>query len=301
MHVSDSKLIVSATDLSKFLACEQLTVLDMLTAIGAQARQPKYDDPALELLWARGHEHEEAYLQGLRDQDLRVEEIDDSPTATRDSGWHELASRTLDAMHAGADVIYQGVLFAEPWLGKPDFLRRVQMPSELGSWSYEVVDTKLAREAKAGAVLQITLYSDLLACAQGVASKWMTLALGGPTKPEERYRYADFDAYLRMVRSRFLGTVQAASGDADVAPDPCDHCQICAWKSRCAVERREVDHLSLVAGITRRQRAAFAERSVETLSELASFPLPIEPPLARSSRVAAERVREQARIRLGKL
>ena len=35
------------------------------------------------------------------------------------------------------------------WLGPVDFLTRVESPSELGAWSYEVADAKLAREAKA--------------------------------------------------------------------------------------------------------------------------------------------------------
>ena len=47
-------------------------------------------------------------------------------------------------MQAGADVVYQGFLFDGSWLGYPDFLRKVDRPSKLGSWSYEVIDTKLA-------------------------------------------------------------------------------------------------------------------------------------------------------------
>jgi len=36
-------------------------------------------------------------------------------------------------------------------------------------WSYEVLDTKLARETKAATVLQLSLYSQLLEHAQGCA------------------------------------------------------------------------------------------------------------------------------------
>ena len=41
-------------------------------------------------------------------------------------------------------------------------MRRVETPSALGPWSYEVIDTKLARETKGNTVLQLSLYSDLL-------------------------------------------------------------------------------------------------------------------------------------------
>ena len=55
---------------------------------------------------------------------------------------------TLAAMRAGVDVIYQAALEDEVWSGRVDFLRQVHVPSELGAWSYEVFDTKLARETK---------------------------------------------------------------------------------------------------------------------------------------------------------
>jgi predicted RecB family nuclease len=50
------------------------------------------------------------------------------------------------------------------------FLRRVERPSAFGTWSYEVIDTKLARETKGNTVLQISLYSDLLAELNTVAN-----------------------------------------------------------------------------------------------------------------------------------
>ena len=298
MHLSDTTLILSATDLSKFLSCTHVTLLDRLTALGLQPKPPKYDDPALEALFARGLEHEASYLDALKAQTLSVVEFEDKPARRSPDDWRQLAAETTEAMKSGPDVIYQGVLFTEPWLGKPDFLRRVEVPSDLGDWSYEVVDTKLAREAKAGAVLQITFYSDLLARAQGVEPEEMVLALGGPNAHPERFRYTDFAAYYRSIRAQYLETIDAADDEAPVAPDPCEYCTICAWKGRCDRERHDVDHLSLVAGITRKQRALLIERSVETLAALANLPLPITPRLDGVSKVAAERIREQARIQL---
>ena len=68
--------------------------------------------------------------------------------------------------------------------GRPDFLVRADLLSardgELrpGGIHYEVVDAKLARSAKARAVLQTSFYSHLLAGVQGVEPRWMHLALG---------------------------------------------------------------------------------------------------------------------------
>jgi predicted RecB family nuclease len=68
--------------------------------------------------------------------------------------------------------------------GRADFLRRVEQPSRLGAFSYEVLDTKLARSPKAKFVAQLAFYSDLLADAQGVAPQMMHLILGDRTGTE---------------------------------------------------------------------------------------------------------------------
>jgi uncharacterized protein len=70
-------------------------------------------------------------------------------------------------MRSGADVIVQAALLQGVWSGRADILRRVEIASDLGAWSYEVIDTKLARETKGATVLQLSLYSDLLGASQG--------------------------------------------------------------------------------------------------------------------------------------
>jgi predicted RecB family nuclease len=70
-------------------------------------------------------------------------------------------------------VIYQGTLAGAGLFGRPDFLVRADLlaapDGELrpGGRHYEVVDAKLARTAKARAVLQTAFYSRLLAELQG--------------------------------------------------------------------------------------------------------------------------------------
>ena len=56
-------------------------------------------------------------------------------------------------MRAGVDVVYQA-MFADDWLGHVDFLRKVDVPSALGPWSYEPLDTKLAHRVKPHFVVQ---------------------------------------------------------------------------------------------------------------------------------------------------
>jgi hypothetical protein len=52
-------------------------------------------------------------------------------------------------------IIVQGALASGRWSGRT-VLKRVETPSALGVWSYEVIDTKLARETKGGTILQLS-------------------------------------------------------------------------------------------------------------------------------------------------
>ena len=295
MHLSDSTLVFAATDVSGFLACPHLTTLNQARALGGP-KPPVFDDPGAEVLRQRGHEHEAQILQGYRDQGLDVRELDE-PTWEDGwaGGWASLAEETLDLMRAGVDVICQACLFDGTWLGRPDFLVKVDLPSNLGNWSYEVVDAKLARSAKAGAVLQICFYSEMLKDVQGPLPEQMHLALGGPEAGLETFRVTDYAAYYRSVKGRFL---QAVSDNPDTYPEPCTHCNVCAWSPVCKERWHADDHLSLVAGITRKQRAQLEGRGATTLADLAQLALPIRPALESVSDSAFEKIREQARIQL---
>ena len=199
-------------------------------------------------------------------------------------------------MSRGARVIYQGRLEDEGgrWGGYPDFLLRVDRPSALGGWSYEVLDTKLARRAKGEALLQLLLYSDLLAQAQAIEPEMMHLALGGDgSENPASFRVAEYAAYYRAVRHRFEAN---AASPPDTYPEPVEHCGICEWQQSCAERRHADDHLSLVAGITRGQRGRLVEREVTTMAALGALRLPVSPRLDGIGEAALARIREQARV-----
>ena len=50
-----------------------------------------------------------------------------------------------------------------------------------------------------------------------------------------------------------------------------EHCEVCSWYPVCDKRRRNDDHLSLVAGISRNQRKALGERGVRTVVGLAAL------------------------------
>ena len=305
MQTIDGRPVYAATDLVAYLACEHLIGLERAALAGLTSR-PMRDDPELDVLRKRGFEHERRFLDDLRAKGRTSVTIKlDGSIEDRGEQLRAAAAETLAAMQAGADVIYQATFFDGTWRGHADFLLRVNdaaRPSPWGPYHYEVADTKLARHVKASAVLQICSYVDQLERLQGVAPEWMHVALGGGARTVERLRVDHYMAYYRSTKERFL----AVMGDALVAtfppqgtyPEPVEHCDVCRWAAECATRRRDDDHLSLVAGISARQRRALQERGIPTLEALGDLPIPLDPPLEGTSPGALARVREQARVQL---
>jgi uncharacterized protein len=159
-------------------------------------------------------------------------------------------------------------------------------------------DAKLARETRAGTILQLGLYSEMLANAQGARPEHFYVVTPDPAVPVHKYRVDDYAAYLRLVRAQMEETV-AQDDDAVAAanyPEPVDHCDVCPWSGECNRKRHEDDHQSLVAGISRLQRRELEGRNVITLAQLATLPLPLAFKPKRGAADTYVRVREQARV-----
>jgi predicted RecB family nuclease len=301
MQLIDGQRVFSATDLVGFLACEHLTDLE-LAAVSRLVQRPVQDDAELDVLHKRGLEHERRYLAGLEAAGRRATSIETDP-AVQDRGerLRRAAADTEAAVRRGDDVVYQATFFDGRWLGHADFLVRTGTPSALGPWSYEIVDTKLARHTKASALLQICSYVDQLARIQGCEPEWMHVALGGSARTVDTFRVADFMAYYRVARSRFEAKIAAAVPaypPARTYPEAVEHCDVCRWDEVCRTRRRSDDDLSLVAGIGARQRQALKARGIPTRRGLAGLALPLDPPLPETRPEVLERLHKQARLQV---
>lgn len=278
----------SATDIASFLACPHTATLARAESKG-EITKPFFKDPTIDLLQKLGLEHERRYLRELDQRDgLSVVQID---TNIR---WEDATAETVRALREGVHAVYQATFLDGNWGGRSDFLVRVDKPSALGTWSYEVVETKLARSTKATALVQLCFYSDLLERIQGLEPQRMHVVLGGAASPEQ-YRVQSYIAYFRKVRGEFES---AWKSEADTYPEPTEHCEVCAWFPVCDKRRRGDDHLSLVAGISRNQRKALVGRGVNTVGDLAKLALPPKPKIERIGDAALMRIHEQARLQV---
>jgi uncharacterized protein len=283
MQLLDGRFVYSATDLNNFLECGHLVALERSVAAGERERPEK--DPTVELIAAKGLEHERAYLETLRARHPDLVEIAQETRGL--AGIEAAVAQTIRAMEAGAHVIYQGTFFDGTFLGKSDFLLRTEAPSARWPWSYEVADTKLALQDKPYFIIQLAHYSEHVARIQGSVPERMHVVLGN--NRQKAFRVADFAAYYRHLKTSFL---ERGAAD-DAYPLPCSHCALCSWSRDCEGRRKDDDHLSLVAWMRRDQVDAFEAADVPTLAALGAPG--VERPLGMQEKTF-ERLRRQASL-----
>lgn len=289
MRILDGQLVLSPSDLANFLTCRHRAGLDLAVA-HKQLVRPASTNPYAAILQKHGEEHEQAYVASLRARGLSVQDGSGSLDAT------------LAAMKGGADVVVQARLESAGFAGYADILSRVEAKSDLGDWSYEAHDTKLARETKGGTILQLSAYSDMLTGMQGVTpERFHVVTPGGTEVPPlrlESYRVADFAAYYRMVRATLSRELEKGHERliAEYYPEPVEACQVCVWAGRCEGRRRKDDHLSYIAGSGRSHRVELVAQGVSTLTAAAQMPVPVTFKPARGARETYDRLGGQARL-----
>ncbi|MGA2380171.1 MAG: TM0106 family RecB-like putative nuclease [Spirochaetia bacterium] len=301
MHNDGTALRLSATDIANHLACRHLTQLDRAVAEGRR-KPPAWRDPALELVRERGLAHERAYVEHLRASGLHVVDLrgDDGRRPDPGAAAADRATavdRTIAAMRGGADAIVQAELGGDRWIGRADVLLRIPQPSDLAEWSYEVVDTKLAQETRGGTVLQLCLYSDLVADVQGRAPELMHVVKPAEGFARESFRLDDFGAYYRLVQRRLEGVIAAPPSNSTY-PDPVAHCDICRWRIECDTRRHADDNLCLVAGIRPLHIGELERQGIHTLQQFAEEPATLREKPARGNTETFARAQGQARIQL---
>lgn len=283
MKYKNNQITYSPSDLSSHSSCKHLTQLNK-QHVRAEISDPEiYTNRVLQMLQDKGIEFEDDHLREIKFQGKSVIEISvEDPHAEK---------HTIKAMQNGVDVIYQARLKEDgKWSGWADFLKKVDRPSFLGDWSYEVWDTKLANETKAGTILQIGLYSERVASIQGLTPEYM-----GVIKPEgeEKYRYDEYAAYIRLVKRNLEDAILK---EEDTYPNPVSHCDICKWWKNCNAVRRKDDHLTFVAGLGTSQAKELKLHEVDTLKKLASLKLPVPFDPSKGVKETFNKLREQARL-----
>ena len=225
MERRDGTLWLSPSDLNAHLDCAHRTTLALEAAAGLRVT-PAATSAYTRMIFAKGNEHEREYHDRLVAQGRTIQEVVYEP---RD--WQGGAARTEELMHAGVDVIYQAPFAFEGWRGIADFLERIDEPSALGPYSYEAVDTKLARsEMLPHHALQLCFYAAGIARVQGQWPTWVHVELGSGER--ESIRLHEIDSYANHAKA---GMLRAVAEHEPTEPVPCEHCDFCPFRSTCEV------------------------------------------------------------------
>jgi uncharacterized protein len=286
MHKCDDTITYSASDLVVFLGCTHCTTLDLISLDTPLQRAAP--DEQIELIQDKGFAHEADYLATLSVGGGSLVKL------SSQGNFAENLAATRAAMADGADIIFQAALAHGNFMGYADFLRRVETPSVLGAWSYEVADTKLAHRPKPKFMIQLAHYSELLAVAQGFQPQNMHLVFGNRT--ERSFRVGDYTHYYRRLRQRFDRFLVDRPG---TIPEKCDHCGVCDWRERCAAEWETQDHLNRVANISKVQIKRLRQEGIHTLTQLGRLSSDITLSGLQSETLA--KLRGQAALQLKKL
>lgn len=284
MRTLGSRLLYSATDLCNFAACRYLTHLDLLDQQQPLEREP--EDEHAKLVIKKGHEHEQRYLETLEEQGQQITHV----PALLDVGPSEALAETSTILRKGSEYVYQAFFYKEPFNGYADFLKRVDRPSALGDFSYEVIDTKLSKTEKASYIIQLCFYSELLQEIQGHLPQYAHIVTGDMRLTS--FKVNDYFSYYSRLKQDFLRSI-AHESHTSLYPEPCPKCSSCSWRSRCKKQWQSDDHLSLIANITRSQRVKLAQSGITRCAQVVD---PNTPPPTTLHPDAFARLRDQATL-----
>ncbi|MFQ3451759.1 TM0106 family RecB-like putative nuclease [Bradyrhizobium sp. UFLA01-814] len=256
MKIEGQDILLSASDLMRFMGCNHATAMD-LRYIRGEPLVPAEDSEDAKILQKQGDDHELRFLSRLKAERHSVIEF------SRQENLGAAARATREALVQGAEVLFQGAFLSPPWGGWSDFLIRTEKPSTLGGFSYEVVDTKLKRKPDPKHILQLVLYSDLLANIQGCEPDQAHIELGNGARFS--FRLPEYAAYARHARARLEHFV---AHPTSTFPEPVRMCGLCRWREDCDKKWESTDSLALVAAISRSQRHKLLASGVTTMTEL---------------------------------
>ncbi|MBS0286706.1 MAG: TM0106 family RecB-like putative nuclease [Proteobacteria bacterium] len=256
MYLESGLLTFSPSDLTLYMRSPFASWMEHFATVYPE-KVPKADeqDPMRALLSKKGITHEEELLSQFQAQGLTVVNLKSAS---------DPVSATLSAMQSGADVIFQAALAKSPFKGYADFLVKVNGDSLLGTYHYEILDTKLAKTARPEFIVQLCCYIEMLETIQGRRAENMIIALGNNEKL--KLRVDDYFYYYQNLKNSFIDIHNNFS--INNAPDPGDSSSWGRWESFAEMKLLEMDHLSQIAAITKSQIKKLNKLGIKTMQEL---------------------------------
>ncbi|MBE9117639.1 TM0106 family RecB-like putative nuclease [Lusitaniella coriacea LEGE 07157] len=222
----------------------------------------------------------EFLLKLRRENQKQVEEIlahqmYQKPSFSR-GDWQEGTRQTQQLMAQGVELIHRGVLWVSeseelgirgtPLLGKPTLLVKQPGVSKFGNWAYSPVNVKLGKRPKPEYKVIAAFHAYLLAQIQGILPKNPLLVL----RQQKRYG-VDLHNWLPRMKTVAINCYQMLLSEME--PDVFisrQRCGLCQWHTHCRAIARNLNHLSLVPGVTPSRYQQLQQLGVTSLAALAT-------------------------------
>ncbi|MFD1827817.1 TM0106 family RecB-like putative nuclease [Mumia zhuanghuii] len=287
MFVLEGHVVWSASDLTLASECEFAFLRSLDARLRRAAPVAAGDDAMLSHIARLGDAHEARELDRLRralgaDAITEIDRVG-PPTVER---LRALQETTLAALSSDVQVVSQAGFFDGEFHGYADFVER-------GDDGWVVCDAKLAREARAKALLQLAAYADQLERAGQPVAATVVLLLGDGRK--ESFPLAEvlpvFQARRERLR-RLVAEHHAEDGPVvwgDERYVACGRCEACAEAIAATGD------VLVVAGLRVDHRKRLRAAGISTLDALvASAEPPPGMPQAVFSRLHAQARLQQA-------
>ncbi len=294
MYKKNKNLFFSPSDLTLFLDSPFASWMERAKIEQSDfSIQPDGDDPFMALLAEKGIAHENDLLNKLIDQKLSVFDIEAQENSDK-------ISATLDAMQQGFDIIYQASLTLNDvpeestfyqFIGHADYLKKIPIPSQLGDYSYEVWDAKLASHVKPYFIIQLCCYAQMLEKIQGIRPVEIVVVLGN--NKIERLTTNDYFYYYRNIKDQFLKFHQ--NFNLKTMEDPANSKEFGQWSDYANRLLIEHDDLSLTANITRAQIKKLGQKNINTCEDLMNSTLETVPKIHNDT---YQRLKNQTTIQI---
>ena len=241
-------------------------------------------DPFNEILKNDGIRHEETLIKNLLNKNFQVKRLKGKQT---NSDYKE----SFDAMIHGYDFIYQASFNNDQIRGAVDLLKRVEIPSKLGSFSYVPIECKLASNVNIKFIIQALCYCDLLYETLGFLPKTFEIYLGGGSF--ECFEVNKFWAWYQFKKNEYKTFLR--NFDPNKEPDdiPGDHS---SWTEFINERLKKKRDLILVHNMLKTQRNKLRSEGILSIDQLAAIKANTQ--IAGLNPEILERLRKQAAIQI---
>jgi len=194
--------------------------------------------------------------------------------------WQARGKETLEMMEQGVECIVEGILWqtglagwnlpvaiSDPvtLLATPTLLVKQPGNSIFGNWQYEPVSIKLGRRPKPEYKVVAAFQAKLLSLIQDTEPSDPRLILKSPSEYQVNLRtwIARMETVLNDVLKMLI------SGQEPEVFISRQRCSLCQWQSFCYEVAQQIEHLSLLPGVTPSRYETLKQLGLTSLEQLA--------------------------------